>query len=74
MSTSFSLIIIHQISMAMTGDLQRKKAVVDALIKIKEVGILNWVEKTWAPTYPAPPRDDPSFRPANIAQVIIDKN
>ncbi len=55
-------------SLPVTRDLQRKKLVLCALLKIAEVGFLHKMSKEWAPEYPRETREDPGFRQDPIWQ------
>ncbi len=62
-----------QASLPMTRIQSRRKTVVDALVKIRESGLLGVVSNLWLGTLPRrhsnAERDDPSFLPAGIVQT-----
>ncbi len=62
-----------QVSLPITRIQSRRKTVLDALLKIRESGLLGVVSKLWLGTshqrHSDVKRDDPSFLPAGIVQT-----
>ncbi len=56
-------------SLPVTRIPERRRTVVDALLKITEVGFLHHMAKEWVPEYPRESREDPGFRSASSADV-----
>ena len=60
-----------EMGLPLTGDPAKKRVVVEALLKMKEAGLLGLLAREWAPRTPAEERDDDlAFRPASLVQVL----
>ncbi len=56
-------------SLPVTTVPDRREAVVNALLKMAEVGLFRWTTDQWMPKIPDALRENPTFSPAGLAQV-----